>query len=322
MLTHLRRIPRTVIWGERRDRIRSVWRILVPLIVGLGTFISTFVAALAAGAPTGRVALMAWLATALVVFGVVRTSARYLDQRPFSEYGYRISRSWWLDFVAGLVLGSLIIGLTLLIAVQLGSARLPDDGSVVGSVSLPWLTTFFIGFVGVAFWEELVFRGVVMTNGIEGLSERGYSRSTAEAVALIGNAAVFAVVHVPGALAEGHSPWLTALWTFSAGLVFGIGYLLTGELALPMGLHLGINFVSGNVFGLAGIAAMEGVPTVFVIQSTATGIAAPMSGGPLLVSIAVGCALVVGWCYWRQGVVKSALDHLQKRTESRRDSSV
>lgn len=310
---------RTVIWGERRDRIRSIWRIVIPLIVGLGTFTSTFVAMVAMNAPMGRATLVAWVTTALVVYGVVRTSARYLDRRPFSEYGYRLSRSWWLDLIAGVGLGSLIIVITLLIAVQLGSVNLPDQGSVIGSVSLLWLAMFFIGFVCVAFWEELVFRGVVMTNGIEALSERGYSRSAAEVVALIGNAAVFAVVHIPGALSEGHSPWLTALWTFAAGLLFGVAYLLTGELALPMGLHLGINFVSGNVFGIAGIAAMEGVPTVFVMQSTMTGLAAPMSGIPIVVAIAVGCALVAGWCYWRQETLTSALNHPQSQTESERD---
>lgn len=322
MFARLRTIARTVIRGERGDRIRSVWRISVPLIAGLGTFTGTFVAALAVGAPTGMAALVAWVTTALVVLGVVRTSARYLDRRPLSEYGYRISHGWWLDLVAGVALGSLVIVLTLLIAFQLGSARLPDEGSVVGSVSLPWLATFLIGLVGVAFWEELVFRGVVVTNAIEGLGERGCSRSAAEAAALIGSAAVFAVVHVPGALAEGGSPWSTALWTFSAGLLFGVAYLLTGELALPMGLHLGINYVSGNVFGIAGIAAMEGVPTVFVVESTATGLAAPMSGIPILVSIGVGCALVAGWCYWRQGTLESALNHPQSRTEPGRDTSV
>lgn len=322
MLTRLREIARTVGWGRHGDRPRSVWRIAVPMTVGLGTFVGTFAATLATSAPTGTAALVAWVTTALVTYGAVRTSAQRLDRRPLSEYGYRLSRGWWLDLVAGIALGSLVVVLAFLIAIRLGSVRLPEEGSVVGSVDLLWLAAFFVGFVGVAFWEELVFRAVVMTNGIEGLSERGWSRSVAATVALIGNSAVFALVHVPGALAEGHSPWLTALWTFSAGLLFGVAYLLTGELALPMGLHLGVNFVSSNVFGIAGIAAMEGVPTVFVVESTATGLAAPMSGVPILVSITVGYGLVAGWCYWRRGALESGLHRPRSRTESGRDTSV
>lgn len=159
-----------------------------------------------------------------------------------------------------------------------------------------------VGFAAVAFWEELVFRGVFLTNGIEGLLERGHARSIAVPAALFGSAVVFALVHVPGALSEGYSPWLTALMIFSMGLLFGIAYLLTGELALPMGLHLAINFVSGNVFGIEGISTMEGVPTLFAFETAESGLAAPMSGVPILVSLAVGCALVVGWCYRRRGL--------------------
>ncbi len=307
MTTPLRTVTRTIIRGPHESRVRVVWRIAIPLLTGLVTFPASFVAALSAGMLTGTAVLIAWTTTALVVFAVVRFSATRLDRRPLSAYGYHVSRGWWLDLVGGFALGSVIVVLTLLIAIKLGAVTVPDGELVVEFASLPWLAAFLVGFAGVAFWEELVFRGVVMTNVVEAADEREVSSSVAVAVALIGNATVFALVHVPGALTEGYSPWLTALWTFSAGLLFGAAYLLTGELALPMGLHLGINYVSSNVFGIAGIAEMEGVPTVFSTTTTATGLLAPMSGIPILVSLAAGSVFVAGWCYWRRGTLELAL---------------
>jgi hypothetical protein len=78
-------------------------------------------------------------------------------------------------------------------------------------------------------------------------------------------------------------------------LLFGLAYLLTGELALPVGLHLGINYVSGNVLGIAGIANMEGVPSLFVLEATTKGLWAPASGVPMMLALSLGCGGLLLW---------------------------
>jgi len=266
------------------------------------------------GVPTGTTALISWLVTTLVVLIVIQITARFLDHRPVSEYGFRLSRGWWVDLTAGVVFGSLIIVMTLVTAYLLGSVTLPEEGLRVGPVSPIWLVAFLIGFAGVALWEEIVFRGVVMTNAFDGLTEWGSSRTVAIWVALIGSAGIFALVHVPGEVSEGNSPWLAAFWTFSLGSLLGVSYLLSGELALPMGLHLSINYVSGNVFGIAGVAQLEGVPTLFVLESATSGIVAPMNGIPIIISNLLGIVLVAGWCYWRRGPLEFTLNDSQSKT--------
>jgi len=54
------------------------------------------------------------------------------------------------------------------------------------------------------------------------------------------------------------------------GLLFGTGYVLTGELAFPIGLHFGWDFVQGFVFGVVAEGKKYGSVLVFADDSSAT----------------------------------------------------
>src|SRR5215217_2808909 len=54
------------------------------------------------------------------------------------------------------------------------------------------------------------------------------------------------------------------------GLLFGTGYVLTGELALPIGLHYGWDFVQGFVFGVVASGRQYGSVLVLADDSSAT----------------------------------------------------
>jgi uncharacterized protein len=54
------------------------------------------------------------------------------------------------------------------------------------------------------------------------------------------------------------------------GLLFGTGYVLTGELALPIGLHFGWDFVQGFVFGVVASGKQYGSVLVLTADSSAT----------------------------------------------------
>jgi len=298
-MSNLRTRLRSVVRNRQTGRVRAVWRVLVPVLSGFLALQLAGAVALTLGVNRGQMMLAAFAGTTLVTSGVVGISAGYLDRRPLREYGYSLSREWWLDLVVGTGIGTLVVAMTFVVGRYTGSLRVTGDTLVPDVVTLGWLMAFFVAFLGVAFYEEFIYRGSFVTNAVEGLTARGVTPSVATAVALLASTLTFAFVHLPGAIATDASVALVALKTGLLGGLFGVAYLRTGELALPMGLHLGVNYALMNVFGI-GSAETPGVPTAVTVEHTATGLWSPARGVPVLVAILAGYVLVFGWGRWRQ----------------------
>jgi hypothetical protein len=67
-----------------------------------------------------------------------------------------------------------------------------------------------------------------------------------------------------------NATWLSVFNIVIFGLLFGTGYVLTGELALPIGLHFGWDFVQGFVFGVVAEGKHYGSVLVLADDSSAT----------------------------------------------------
>ncbi|MDS0477193.1 type II CAAX endopeptidase family protein [Natrinema sp. 1APR25-10V2] len=298
-MSNVRSRLRSLVRSQQSDRVRAVWRVLLPVLAGFLTLQFVIMAALTLNLNRGQMMVAGFAGTTLVMTVVLGVSARYLDRRPIREYGYRLSRDWWCDLTAGTGIGALVVALTFVIARHTGSLQVTSSGLVPGAASLGWLLAFFAAFAGVAFYEEFIYRGAFVTNAVEGLVARGVTRPVATGVALLASTFAFAFVHVPGAIAAGASITLVIAKTGLLGGLFGVAYLRTGELALPMGLHLGVNYALMNVFGI-GAAGVPGIPTLLTVEHTATGLWNPARGIPLLVAILGGYVLVAAWTQWRE----------------------
>lgn len=176
--------------------------------------------------------------------GLVVGAAIYLDKRPLQEYGLELDRRWMSNLLAGFVIGGAIPTVAVLLGVVGGWITVEGTGYSLTASYLRDVGLAIVIIMSIAVVEELVFRGYVLTNALEGLDLRGVSATTTIVGAWSVSALLFAFTHPAPTLVAG-------LHFLSSGLLLGLAYLVSGQLGLPIGIHAGFNFVSGYVFPIA-----------------------------------------------------------------------
>ncbi|HEY6059564.1 MAG TPA: CPBP family intramembrane glutamic endopeptidase, partial [Gemmatimonadales bacterium] len=114
----------------------------------------------------------------------------------------------------------------------------------------------------------------------------------------------FGMAHVtnPGAT------WLSTSNTVIFGVLFGTAYVLTGELAFPIGLHFAWDYLQGFVFGVAGDGSQYGAVLVLAPSRAAgprwTGLPYGVEAGALgTVAMIAGFLLLIALMRTRLGAV-------------------
>jgi uncharacterized protein len=131
--------------------------------------------------------------------------------------------------------------------------------AVGGGSFFPAIAASVVFFLCVGFYEELSSRGYQLTNIAEGLNFPGVGARGAVLLAWVLSSSVFGVLH----LANPNASAVSTLDIAFAGLLLGAGYVLTGQLAIPVGLHVTWNFFQGNVFGFP-VSGIETIGATFV----------------------------------------------------------
>ena len=95
-------------WNRREARLRAGWRVV--LFVVAATIASTALAGpgrrvLRRLLPVVYANVVEAVVLVLLVGVFLWMAARWLDRRPIVDYGFHLSRAWWLDLGFGLALG-------------------------------------------------------------------------------------------------------------------------------------------------------------------------------------------------------------------------
>ena len=326
-------IVKRIFWNSDQNRFRILWRLGIhTLLIGILTSLFTvgllFLAVtfdVATGtelqdmvAGTGPIDLMnaPWvnlvitpLATFLGIFLATFLTGRWIDRRPFKNFGITFSKRWFVDLGFGLGLGALLMGLIFLVGWLTGSIRVtgyfevnsPDGGFVLVLIQA---LVFFI-FVGI--YEELLSRGYHLVNLAEGFNSKLIGERWALLLAFLVSSVVFGALH----LGNPNATWISAVNITLAGLFLGLGMVLTGSLAIPIGLHITWNFFQGNVFGFA-VSGMNIGATIIATETVGNtwlvgGAFGPESGLLSLAAIFIGSLLTVVWVR-RSGKVRLQTD--------------
>lgn len=299
-----------IFWNRNEHRLRALWRIVLQTIFwfagivilllpvmpflpdGETTVADGFDIALALQCPA--ILLAVWLA------------GRVLDRRRFSDFGMTLGRGWWLDLGFGLFLGALLITLVFLIEMAAGWLTITDVlAAPAGEPFAAAIILPTVMFVLIGIQEEVLFRGYHLINIAEGLrGERFGSRA-----AVIGAALVTAVVFTAMHLFNAHVGPLAMAGVFMLGIITAAGYVLTGELAIPIGLHITWNFFQDTVFGFP-VSGGDLSPATFVAVD-AHGPAlwvgdefGPESGLLAIGAMVLGILLIALWVRLRRGCIR------------------
>jgi membrane protease YdiL (CAAX protease family) len=291
----------------KEGRLRPTWRVVcyvVALVVGLfGVQIPIGVVlavALLAGVVDQSSLLqlqysLPFLAlntavSLVVILPLTYLFRRFLDGQSLRSLGFERGQEWVRHIVAGLLLGTVLMGLIFL--VEWGAGWLTIEGFSWQAQSpilvLTTLLAYLLFNAAVALYEELAFRGYMLQN---------LSADWGVVVALVASSLLFGIFH-------GLNPNATLLALaniFLAGVLLTACYLVTRNLWLAMGFHFSWNFVQGPLlsFPLSGLDTPGLLVTSTQGNPLITGGAFGPEGG-LLGSTVMGLGLLFLWAWKRR----------------------
>ncbi|WP_277554602.1 CPBP family intramembrane glutamic endopeptidase [Halobaculum limi] len=280
---------RSAVWNAAERRPRTPIRLLVGLLAIVFSLVAGTLVAVGAGlsSPWGTVLPM------VAVAGATLVVAHVVDRRRIADLGLRRERGWLADLVAGLALGVALQTLVAGVGLAAGWFRVADTlvGTAAGAVSI------LVVFVAVGVYEELFARGLLLVNVAEGLRFAG--DRVAVGGALLASAGVFGVLHAgnPGASLA------STLGITAAGLFLGVGFVLTGRLSFPVGVHISWNAAQGALYGFSvsglgiDVALVDLDPTGPTLLTG--GSFGPEAGLLGFGAVVVGTAATVAWARYR-----------------------
>ncbi len=211
-------------------QLRNGWWILIFFFVLTGLFPLLLIAP---GVSIGQQAGLVAAASGI---------CQLLRRRPMSELLGRLDWNWPRQFVLGGALGAALMVVPALFLWAIGQVTWRWNG-----MTLAALGSVIVLYVAVAVAEELIFRGFVFQRLLDGIGEWP---------AQLIMAAYFVLVHSTALHAAYGLKYLAGTNIFLASIVFGLAYLRTRSLAMPLGIHFAANMTQGGILGF-GVSGNE-----------------------------------------------------------------
>jgi len=175
-----------------------------------------------------------------ILITVVSIICQLLRRKPISELTGIINLIWLKELLTGLFIGALLMILPVLVLTILGYIHWQVN-IFSFSIILSGFSIFLIATIA----EEVLFRGFMFQRLIQ-----AFGKWPAQLIV----AGLFLLTHINNPGMTGILKTLASLNIFIASILFGIAYIKTNSLAMPLGLHFMANFMQGTVlgFGVSG----------------------------------------------------------------------
>ncbi|SIO18885.1 hypothetical protein SAMN02745824_3278 [Parasphingorhabdus marina DSM 22363] len=169
--------------------------------------------------------------------------AARIEQKTLSDYGLSRDLFFGIEFFVGMVFGVLVIGLIFAVSVpwSVPGAIMISSAAVDGAF---WM--FLFRMLLVAYWEELIFRGFLLTSFREWFGMKLGARPGL-AMSVLLTSVIFASVHG----ATDNFSWAAFFILALNGAIWCLPVILTGRLGMSIGLHAAWNFSQSKIFGFS-----------------------------------------------------------------------
>lgn len=309
---------RRALVNPRERRLRAGWRLLIglPLLLFVLAAAQTGQQLLQSVPLTvpllaGAAVLVGWLLYYGAGTGALVGLSWWLGGRTVAGLGLG-GDGWWRNLGFGLALGFAMTTAIFLVELALGFVAV--DGILVTrpenqfGVVLPALVAIpgtLLFFVGVGVFEELLSRGYLFHNIAEGLSGIGpVGKGGAILTAAVVTSGLFGLLH----LANPGTTLFSTLNITVVGLFFAATYVVSGDLGIPIGVHITWNFAISSLYGFP-VSGLATPATVLSVRQTGPDLVTGGSFGPeggliFYLGLAVGIALTWWWVRREEGAVR------------------
>ena len=241
--------------NSRESRLRAGWRIFLFLLLFLGFSTLIFVIKPLLGDITKREFLENYSVLIVLVLATgasiaVPIARKLFDKKTFVSLGLKWNKKALYDLLFGFFLRGFMAGLICLALSLFGFISFEgfnefqsykpegafDFVQFMGILSLASIAILLVEHIFVGYWEELVFRGYLFQNMMDGMGNK---------IAIVISCLIYGLIHAMNP----NAGLLSSLIIVLFGFMRIYGYLLTNMLWLSMGMHMGWNFFQGPVFG-------------------------------------------------------------------------
>jgi membrane protease YdiL (CAAX protease family) len=227
------------------------------------------------------------LATFISITTATFLARRFLDKRSFTSLGLVPGRRAVVDILIGILITFFQMGLIFGLELALGWTTFAGFAWQFNPMPVVWggLAAWLVVFLMVGWQEELLSRGYHLQTLESGLNLFW---------AVLLSSTVFGALH----LGNPNANWLSTLGIVLAGIYLALPFIITRQLWLSIGLHIGWNFFEGVVFGFP----VSGLTTFRLMVHNVQGPVlwtggdfGPEAGLLLIPSLVLGSALIFAY---------------------------
>ncbi|WP_143592163.1 CPBP family intramembrane glutamic endopeptidase [Tenacibaculum holothuriorum] len=291
--------------NQQENRFKAGWRIFFFLLIFWVFAASTFIIKPLLGDITKKEFLENYslLIVSILAIGstiAVFLSRKFFDKKSFVSLGLSLKKQSFFDVIFGFLLSGAMAFLFCILLISFNLIEInginfslnnplelnaENWGNYIKTMSLITLLIVLVEHILVGYWEELVFRGYVFQNMIEGLGLK---------LSIIISCIIYGLIHALNPNAGIVSTLIIVLF----GYLRIYGYLSTKMLWLSIGMHIGWNFFQGPIFGFAASGHKKATLLDISINSNKdwlTGGEFGPEGSILIILIIIFALLIMKW---------------------------